>query len=118
MPVSPEEQATLRAAIAEERRRAGEQIDALRRGFTDIVEAAELTSTDDEHDPEGATIAYERAQVWALLRQARADLAALDGAVDRVDDGTIAVCIACGGPIAFERLLALPHTRTCINCAR
>ena len=45
MPVSPEEQATLRATIAEERRRAGEQIDALRRGFTDIVEAAELTST-------------------------------------------------------------------------
>ena len=116
--VSPGEQDALRAAIAEERRRGGEQIDALQRGFNDIVEAAELTSTDDEHDPEGATIAYERAQVWALLRQARADLAALDGAVDRVDDGTIAVCIACGGPIAFERLLALPHTRTCINCAR
>ena len=69
--VSPGEQDALRAAIAEERRRGGEQIDALQRGFNDIVEAAELTSTDDEHDPEGATIAYERAQVWSLLRQAR-----------------------------------------------
>ena len=115
--VSPGEQARLRAAIADERRRASEQIDALQRGFTDIVEAAELTSTDDEHDPEGATIAYERAQVWSLFRQARADLAALDDAVARVVDGTIAVCATCGGPIALERLLALPHTRTCISCA-
>ncbi len=117
MSVSPGEQARLRAAIADERRRASEQIDALQRGFTDIVEAAELTSTDDEHDPEGATIAYERAQVWSLFRQARADLAALDDAVARVVDGTIAVCATCGGPIALERLLALPHTRTCISCA-
>ena len=36
-----------------------------------IVEGSELTSTDDEHDPEGATIAYERTQAIALLRQAR-----------------------------------------------
>ena len=66
-----------------------DQIADLERSFAGIVEAAELTSTDDEHDPEGATIAYERAQVSALLRQARDDLVALDGALDRIDDGTV-----------------------------
>ena len=111
------DEAELRSAIADGRRRAREQIEALQRGFTDIVEAAELTSTDDEHDPEGATIAYERAQVWALLCQARIDLAALDEAASRNADGSIERCAACGGPIAVERLLALPQTRTCIACA-
>jgi DnaK suppressor protein len=106
-----------RAAIEWERRRTAERIGALQQSFTDIVAAAELTSTDDEHDPEGATIAWERSQVWALLRQAQADLVALDAALIRVDDGTIAVCIACGGAIAAERLLALPQTQTCIMCA-
>ena len=106
-----------REVVEHERLRTIERIAGLQRSYTDIVEAAELTSTDDEHDPDGATIAYERAQVWALLRQARTDLVALDGALERIDNGTVATCAVCHGPIALERLLALPHTRTCIRCA-
>lgn len=107
----------LRSAIAAARRRTIAQIAALERSVAGIVEAAELTSTDDEHDPEGATIAYERAQASALLSQARDDLAALDGADERLDDGTITTCSTCGGQISVDRLLALPAVRTCIACA-
>lgn len=108
---------SVRAAIELERGRTIDQIASLERIFASIVEAAELTSTDDEHDPEGATIAYERAQVSALLRQARDDLVALDDSVERIDSGTIETCEACGGPIALARLIALPSTRLCISCA-
>jgi DnaK suppressor protein len=82
-----------------------------------IVEASEFTSNDDEHDPEGVTIAFERAQVQALLRQAQDDLVALDRAAERVRAGTYGTCERCGGPIAEERLAALPATRICIACA-
>lgn len=82
-----------------------------------IVEASEFTSNDDEHDPEGATIAFERAQVQALLRQAQDDLANLDRAAERVRAGVWETCERCGGPIAEERLEALPATRICIACA-
>ena len=109
--------ARVRDAIEIERARTIDQITNLERSFAGIVAAAELTSTDDEHDPEGATIAYERAQVSALLRQARDDLVALDGALERIDDGTLHKCAVCGDPIAVERLLALPSARTCIRCA-
>lgn len=108
----------LRAAVERERSRAAQQIASLQRSFADIVEAAELTSTDDEHDPEGATIAYERAQVSALLREAEDNLVVLDGALERIEAGTILTCTMCGGPIALDRLLALPSVRTCIGCAR
>ena len=93
------------------------QVASLERTVAAIVEAAELTSTDDEHDPEGATIAYERAQASALLRQAREDLAVLDVTRRRIEDGTAATCESCGGPIAPERLLALPGVHRCITCA-
>ena len=107
----------LRTAIEVERARTSEQVTNLERSFAGIVDAAGLTSTDDEHDPEGATIAYERAQVSALLRQARDDLVALDDALGRVENGTIETCAVCGNPIALARLLALPSARTCIRCA-
>jgi len=104
-------------AIAVEIARTTDQIANLQRSFAGIVEAAELTSTDDEHDPEGATIAYERAQVWALLREARQDLVALQEARDRVAGGRAPTCATCGGTIDLARVLALPGVRTCIGCA-
>ena len=109
--------ARIRATIAAEHRRSAEQVAALEGSFAGIVEAAQSTSTDDEHDPEGATIAYERAQVSALLRQARDDLAALDAANVRLADGSITTCVVCGGPIPIDRILALPTAKACVRCA-
>lgn len=107
----------LRAAIERERSRTAQQIVDLEHSFEGIVEATELANTDDEHDPEGATIAYERAQVAALLRQGRLDLLALDEALERIDAGHSPTCAVCGRSIAMARLLALPGVRTCISCA-
>jgi len=82
-----------------------------------IVEGAELTSTDDEHDPEGATIAYERAQAIALLPDARFELKAIDAATSRLERGEPTVCQRCGPPLSLERLLAPPTTEMCVRCA-
>jgi DnaK suppressor protein len=86
--------------------------------YANFVAASADANTDDEHDPEGATIAFERAQLGALLDQARRHLADLDLAVGRVAAGTYATCENCGGPIPLERLEARPAVRTCIECAR
>ncbi len=100
-----------------ERRAAEEQVTSLTRDLARIVEAADLVATDDEHDPEGHTIAWERQQVAALRDAARARLAELDAALARVELGTYGRCATCAGPIAPERLEALPGTPTCIACA-
>lgn len=85
--------------------------------FDGIVEAASDVATDDEHDPEGATIAWERQQISALLDEARATLADLDTATQRLEDGTYGTCTLCAHDIAAERLQVLPATTTCVNCA-
>ena len=95
-----------------------EQAAELDRSFADIAASVDTANTDDEHDPEGATLAFERAQVVSLLEEARGQLDALDDAMARMDVGTYGVCERCGGAIGGERLAALPGTRTCVDCAR
>jgi DnaK suppressor protein len=92
-------------------------VEALSRRLTGIIASSEHTAGDDEHDPEGATVAFERAQVAGLLAQARAELAALDAAGERLAAGTYGTCARCDRPIAAERLEALPAVTTCIRCA-
>jgi DnaK suppressor protein len=82
-----------------------------------IVLASDGSNADDEHDPEGSTIAFERAQLIALIAQSEEQLAAVDAAVRRLAAGHYEVCEQCGGTIAAERLAALPATRRCIACA-
>lgn len=91
---------------------------ALESSRDDVVAAAVGANVDDEHDPEGATIGFERAQVSALADRARAHLADVEAALGRVADGTYGQCEQCGRPIAPARLEARPTATTCIDCAR
>jgi DnaK suppressor protein len=108
----------LRAQLEAEREAVRTQIASLDADFATIVEASAEVATDDEHDPEGATIAFERAQVDAIRTQAMLRLADLDHALRQLTDGTYGVCESCGGSIGAERLEARPAARTCISCAR
>lgn len=94
-----------------------ELIASLNGDWDGVVEASSQANVDDEHDPEGATIAFERARIEASLHRARAQLADIDDALGRLRDGTYGTCEHCGGPIAAERLAARPAARTCITCA-
>lgn len=94
------------------------RLSALRGQFEDIVAAASGVATDDEHDPEGATIAYERAQVSALIAQASGRLEEVEAAMRRASEGAYGRCERCGEPIGPARLDARPSARTCIACAR
>jgi DnaK suppressor protein len=105
------------AALDEERERTRARLAGLTGDYAGIVEASLDSNADDEHDPEGATIAFERSQVGALVAQARLHLAEVDAAIERLRDGRYGTCERCGGPIAPGRLEARPVARTCITCA-
>jgi DnaK suppressor protein len=93
------------------------RVHQLRESLAGIVAASESANLDDEHDPEGATVGFERAQVQALLDAARARLAEVDAARERLDRGAYGVCDTCGDPISPPRLEARPAARTCVSCA-
>src|ERR1700749_5229719 len=76
------------------------RIAELEREFAAIVASASEGSAggDDEHDPEGATVAFERQHVAALIDQARARVAEIDAALRKVASGTYEICDIFGGP--------------------
>ena len=104
--------------IQEARERTAQRVSELSAAFEAIVASSDAANLDDEHDPEGATVAFERAQVSALLERARAQLEELDAASDRVERGDYGACEQCGEPIPAARLAAQPATRACVTCAR
>ena len=106
-----------RTLLDAERRETLARLAALTGDFDALVEASEGSNADDEHDPEGATIAGERSQVDALARQAREHLREIDAALARLDAGDYGTCERCGRPISAGRLEARPTARTCIDCA-
>lgn len=93
------------------------RIRSLRHQIDGLIESAAWTTNDDEHDPEGATIGFERAQLQGLLDQARQELDELDRARQRLESGTYGICQHCSKPIGEERLDALPAATLCIACA-
>jgi DnaK suppressor protein len=105
-----------RVRLETERRVTLDRLAALRADFGGIVEASRDSNADDEHDPEGATIAFERSQVDALVHQAERHLAEVDAALERLADGVYGTCERCGTQIPSERLEARPVARSCVSC--
>jgi DnaK suppressor protein len=109
---------TTREVLLVERARAQERAAALDTELAGISEAASQPGTDDEHDPEGATLAFERQHTAALLARALEQIAEIDAAVGRLDSGTYGICVRCGQPVGEDRLAARPAAATCLRCAR
>jgi len=92
-----------------------EQLSALERQHAEVVAASVDSNADDEHDPEGATIAFERQQLAALTAQLLRTRDELREALE--DGGQHGTCRSCGEDIGAERLAARPAARTCVGCA-
>ena len=108
-----------RLRLTAERDQTLRQVAALDRDFAAVVASASEGSAggDDEHDPEGVTVAFERQHIAALADRAREHLAAIDAALAKVDSGVYEICDMCGGSIGAERLAARPASLLCVRCA-
>jgi len=103
------------ARLDEERDALRTRASQLADDMTALVAASRDSNADDEHDPEGQTIAYERSQLSAVTNQTHDHLRAVDAALERVSAGTYGTCEVCRQPIAVARLEARPTARTCVN---
>lgn len=69
-------------------------------------------------DFEEQGIALENDEVlMRLARDGRPQLALIDRALARMDEGAYGQCVRCGGVISAARLEALPHAVVCVRCA-
>ncbi len=107
-----------RQRLADERERLDEvrsTFDA--EGLTDQSEndsVGELSSY-DQHQADLGTETFEREKDLSILEQVEAELADVEHALRRLDEGTYGTCEVCGKPIPEERLEAMPATRFCLE---
>jgi RNA polymerase-binding transcription factor DksA len=67
-----------------------------------------------QHSADVATETFEREKDFSILEQVEAELADVDRALRRLDEGTYGTCEACGNSIGDDRLEAMPAARFCI----
>lgn len=114
-PDDQQEPLTVTARLTQERAALAARLERLSEDMSALVAASRDSNADDEHDPEGQTIAYERSQLSAVTSQSESHLAEVEAALVRVADGTYGVCDICHENIAAERLAARPTARTCVH---
>ena len=52
-----------------------------------------------------------------LPEAARREVADIDAALARIQEGSYGRCLACGGPMGLQRLRAIPEARYCVSCS-
>jgi DnaK suppressor protein len=90
----------------------------LEREHANLIQASHSSNADDEHDPEGTTIAFEREQLVSIMARVQQTIADLRQALSDLDAGRYGVCSGCGEPIDPARLEIRPQARLCVSCAK
>jgi DnaK suppressor protein len=75
-------------------------------------------STYSYHMADQGTDAQEREKAFMFASREGKMLRLLDGALERIDNGTYGYCQETNAPIEFKRLEAIPHARLCIAAKR
>jgi DnaK suppressor protein len=99
---------TLRASLEEERNQLKSQL-------AELDDDGDLSY--DENFADSAQVAGQQGANRALVGQLSENLAEVERALAKMDDGTYGRCERCGKDIGDARLEAMPATRYCIDDA-
>jgi RNA polymerase-binding transcription factor len=107
-----------REQLLKERARARAAIENLHADHPGSIEDESGDASVDTHLGDVATVTFDRELDYTLEDSEEAKLAAIDRALERIEQGTFGTCQNCGQQIAVERLEALPYAELCIECKR
>lgn len=110
------EQEAARQALAQEQ----ERLESVRVEYADLHNISEQASLGelsnlDQHQADIGTETFDRERDLSLLEQVEAELADIEHALERLEEGTYGTCEACNKPIGDERLEAVPAARFCLE---
>lgn len=100
-----------RALLDEERGHLVAQLEEM--GFADGGTGLDY----DSNFADSSQVTAERGEVEALSNKLKEQLADVDTALAKLDDGTFGACDSCGNPIDPARLEAMPAAKLCMDCA-
>jgi RNA polymerase-binding protein DksA len=104
----------LRSRLESERKRLLDELEQIRantRPFNERREGSPFGKREEE-----ATEAFELEKRLAFDKRLREQLAEVEHALAKFDQGTYGICDICGQPIDRARLEALPQANLCLSC--
>jgi RNA polymerase-binding protein DksA len=104
----------LRSRLENERKRLTEELEQLRSSVRPADERREGSPFGKRE--EEATESFELEKRLTLEKRIRAQLAEVEHALRKFEDGTYGLCDGCGQPIDPARLEALPQANLCLPC--
>jgi len=108
---------TPQTLLESERTRLQSILDSLRQETANVTSDGETFSEGaaDQHPADMGTETFELEKDLSIQNNIEAELADVEWAKKRLDEGTYGVCDACGRKIAKARLEAMPAARFCVK---
>ena len=103
-----------RSRLESEQKRLNDELALLQAGQHPMEERREGSPFGKRE--EEATESFELEKRLALEKRTREQLAEVEHALHKLEDGTYGLCDICGQPIDPARLEALPQASLCLNC--
>ena len=104
----------LRSRLESERKRLIEELEQLKASIRPAEERREGSPFGKRE--EEATESFELEKRITLEKRIRDQLAGVEHALHKFEDGTYGFCDSCGQPIDPARLEALPQASLCLSC--
>ena len=104
----------LRSRLESERKRLIEELEQLKSAIRPADERREGSPFGKRE--EEATESFELEKRLTLEKRIRGQLAEVEHALHKFEDGTYGLCDGCGQPIDPARLEALPQASLCLSC--
>ena len=118
MPLKDEQKQRLRKRLQRDYRREKKRVKSLRDNFNRTrTQAIGELSAYDQHPADTASEYYERERDQASLHEANQQLQDIQKALIELGREDYGYCVTCGREIHFSRLLLVPSTIMCRECA-
>ncbi len=104
----------LRSRLENEQKRLIDELEQLKASIRPTEERREGSPFGKRE--EEATESLELERRLALEKQIKEQLAGVEGALRKFDEGKYGLCEGCGKPIDPARLEALPQAKLCLDC--
>jgi RNA polymerase-binding transcription factor DksA len=106
-----------RQRLEAEKTRVSGLINELHTDLDDEVASDESEPNYDQHPADSGSDVFEREKDLSILDSLETELAEIEAAIERIDQGTYGIDEVTGAPIDPERLEAVPVARTNIDTA-
>ena len=108
----------IRSDLEAERDRLRAAIEVVNHTGSLTDETGDLSIGQDDHIADTASETFMRELDGGLEENAEHLLGKVEGALQRIVDGTYGTCVVCGKKIPEERLRAVPYATLCLDDAR